>query len=68
MFKKVIIAEDFEEFNLAVEQTLKDLNIVNFQHAKYCDDAFLKIRKAIQDNEPFDLLISDLSFKRIIVK
>ncbi|SHH42677.1 response regulator [Flavobacterium defluvii] len=64
MFKKVIIAEDFEEFNLAVEQTLKDLNIVNFQHAKYCDDAFLKIRKAIQDNEPFDLLISDLSFKK----
>lgn len=64
MFKKVIIAEDFEEFNLAVEQTLKDFNIADFQHAKYCDDAFLKIRKAIQDNEPYDLLISDLSFKK----
>ncbi|MBZ4043259.1 response regulator [Flavobacterium hibisci] len=64
MFKKVIIAEDFEEFNLAVKQTLIDFNIVNFQHAKYCDDAFLKIRKAIQDNEPYDLLISDLSFKK----
>lgn len=64
MFKKVIIAEDFEEFNLAVKQTLTDFNIVNFQHAKYCDDAFLKIRKAIQDNQPYDLLISDLSFKK----
>ncbi|HEY1195294.1 response regulator [Flavobacterium sp.] len=64
MFKKVIIAEDFEEFNLAVKQTLNDFNIDNFQHAKYCDDAFLKIRKAIQDNEPYDLLISDLSFKK----
>ncbi|KRD12749.1 transcriptional regulator [Flavobacterium sp. Root901] len=64
MFKKVIIAEDFEEFNLAVKQTLNDLDIANFQHAKYCDDAFLKIRKAIQDNEPYDLLISDLSFKK----
>lgn len=64
MFKKVIIAEDFEEFNLAVKQTLNDFNIDNFQHAKYCDDAFLKIRKAIQDNEPYDLLISDLSFKQ----
>ncbi|MFB9108263.1 response regulator [Flavobacterium gyeonganense] len=64
MFKKVIIAEDFEEFNLAVKQTLTDFNIINFQHAKYCDDAFLKIRKAIQDNEPYDLLISDLSFKK----
>ncbi|TPG42053.1 response regulator transcription factor [Flavobacterium pectinovorum] len=64
MFKKVIVAEDLGDINLAIEQTLKDLDIVNFQHAKYCDDAFLKIRKAIQDNEPYDLLISDLSFKK----
>ncbi|MGE6356755.1 response regulator [Flavobacterium sp. NPDC079362] len=64
MFKKVIIAEDLEDINLGIEQTLKSLDIVNFQHAKYCDDAFLKIRKAIQDNEPYDLLISDLSFKK----
>ncbi|WP_291146844.1 response regulator [Flavobacterium sp. UBA7680] len=64
MFKKVIVAEDLEDINLAIEQTLKDLEIVDFQHAKYCDDAFLKIRKAIQDDEPYDLLISDLSFKK----
>ncbi|MDA6072304.1 response regulator [Flavobacterium sp. AC] len=64
MFKKVIIAEDLEDINLGIEQTLKSLDIVNFQHAKYCDDAFLKIRKAIQDNEPYDLLITDLSFKK----
>lgn len=63
MFKKVIIAEDLDSINLAIEQTLKDLDILNIQHAKYCDDAFLKIRKAILDNEPYDLLISDLSFK-----
>ncbi|MEP6803852.1 response regulator [Flavobacterium sp. FlaQc-47] len=64
MFKKVIIAEDLEDINLGIEQTLRSLDIVNFQHAKYCDDAFLKIRKAIMDNEPYDLLISDLSFKK----
>ncbi|MFD1602588.1 response regulator [Flavobacterium artemisiae] len=64
MFKKVILAEDFEEFNLAVKQTLDDFDIVDFQHAKYCDDALTKIKRAIQDNEPFDLLISDLSFKK----
>lgn len=63
MFKKVIIAEDFDSINLGIEQALKDLGIVDFQHAKYCDDAFLKIRKALQDNEPYDLLISDLSFQ-----
>jgi two-component system capsular synthesis response regulator RcsB len=63
MFKKVIVAEDFDSINLGIEQALKDLGIVNVQHSKYCDDAFLKIRKGIQDNEPYDLLISDLSFK-----
>lgn len=64
MFKKVLIAEDLDGINLAIEQTLKDLEILNFQNTKYCDDAFLKIRKAILDNEPYDLLISDLSFKK----
>jgi two-component system, NarL family, captular synthesis response regulator RcsB len=63
MFKKVIIAEDLDAMNLGIQQVLKDLDIENFQHSKYCDEALLKVRKAIQDNEPFDLLISDLSFK-----
>jgi two-component system capsular synthesis response regulator RcsB len=63
MFKKVIVAEDFDSINLGIEQALRDLGIVHFQHSKYCDDAFLKIRKANLDNEPYDLLISDLSFK-----
>lgn len=63
MFKKVIIAEDIDAMNLGIQQVLKDLNIVNFQHSKFCDDAFLKIRAAINQKEPYDLLISDLSFK-----
>ena len=63
MFKKVIIAEDLDAMNLGIQQVLKDLNIVDFQHSKFCDDAFLKIRAAINQNEPYDLLISDLSFK-----
>ncbi|OXG01569.1 DNA-binding NarL/FixJ family response regulator [Flavobacterium araucananum] len=63
MFKKVIIAEDLDAISLGIEQVLKDLNILDFQHSKYCDDAFLKMRAAINKNEPYDLLISDLSFK-----
>jgi hypothetical protein len=31
------------------------------QHSKYCDDAFTS--KSLKDNDPYDLLISDLSFK-----
>ena len=62
MFKKVLIAEDFDSINIAVKQTLEQLGVDEIHYAKYCDDALLKYKKAIQDNEPFDLLISDLSF------
>lgn len=62
MFKKVLIAEDFDSINIAVKQTLESLGVEEIQYAKYCDDALLKFKKARQDNEPFDLLISDLSF------
>lgn len=63
MFKKVIIAEDFDSINLAVMQVLGELGVTEIHHAKYCDDAQLKIKKALLDNDPFDLLISDLSFR-----
>jgi len=63
MFKKVIIAEDLDAISLGIEQVLKDLDILDFQHSKFCDEAFLKIRSAIHQNAPYDLLISDLSFK-----
>jgi DNA-binding NarL/FixJ family response regulator len=63
MFKKVLIAEDFDSINLAVMQALDEIGVTEIHHAKYCDDAQLKIKKALIDNEPFDLLISDLSFK-----
>lgn len=62
MFKKVLIAEDFDSINIAVKQTLESLGIEEIQYAKYCDDALLKFKRAKQDNEPFDLLICDLSF------
>jgi two-component system capsular synthesis response regulator RcsB len=62
MFKKVLIAEDFDSINIAVKQTLEQIGVEEIHYAKYCDDALLKYKKALKDNEPFDLLISDLSF------
>jgi two-component system capsular synthesis response regulator RcsB len=62
MFKKVLIAEDFDSINIAVKQTLENLGVEQVHYSKYCDDSLLKCKKALQDNEPFDLLISDLSF------
>lgn len=63
MFKKVLVAEDLDSISIAVVQTLEELSILEIHHAKYCDDAILKIKKALQDEVPYDLLISDLSFK-----
>ena len=31
---------------------------------QYCDDAYLKVKKADLDGTPYELLITDLSFKR----
>jgi len=63
MFNKVLVAEDLDSISIAVGQALEELSISEIHHAKYCDDAFLKVKKALQDEAPYDLLISDLSFK-----
>ena len=62
MFKKILVAEDFDTINIAVAKTLEELSVPAVDHAKYCDDALLKVKRAMQVNEPFDLLITDLSF------
>lgn len=62
MFSKVLLAEDLDSINIAVATTLDELNIVEVDNVKYCDDALLKIKRAIQDNNPYELLITDLSF------
>ncbi|MDG2430863.1 response regulator [Flavobacterium sp.] len=63
MFTKVLIADDIDFNDLGAAQILRELNVSDVQYAKYCDEALLKIKKAMLDNEPYQLLISDLSFK-----
>lgn len=64
MFKKVLIAEDHESASISVQKTLTDLNIFhdNRNYVFYCDDALSRIQKAISEGEPYELLITDLSF------
>lgn len=62
MFEKVLIAEDQDIINSGVEATLKELGVPFMSHSQYCDEALLKLKKAALDKEPYDLLISDLSF------
>jgi two-component system, NarL family, captular synthesis response regulator RcsB len=63
MFKKVLVAEDFDSISITVGKAMEELSVSEIHHAKYCDDAFLKIKRALRDQTPYDLLISDLSFK-----
>ncbi|MET0945939.1 MAG: response regulator [Flavobacterium sp.] len=63
MFKKVLVAEDLDSISIAVIQVLEDLKIPTIHHVKYCDDGLLRVKKALLENAPYDLLITDLSFK-----
>lgn len=63
MFRKVLIAEDLDSINKAVTDVLEDLKVTEINHAYYCDEAMLKVKRSAHDGEPFDLLICDLSFK-----
>jgi DNA-binding NarL/FixJ family response regulator len=63
MFHKVLVAEDLDSISITVGQALEELSVSEIHHAKYCDDALLKVKKSLLDEAPYDLLISDLSFK-----
>lgn len=63
MFKKILAAEDIDSIQLGVSSILNELEITEITHAQYCDDAYLQFKKALHGEEPYDLLITDLSFK-----
>lgn len=63
MFKSVLIAEDHESTNISVQKTLADLGIVHASYVYYCDDALLRLRNGLKEEQPYELLITDLSFE-----
>lgn len=63
MINKVIIAEDHESANLSIEKTIEEFKVEQHEYVFYCDDAYNKIQLAIQKGEPYDLLITDLTFE-----
>ena len=62
MFGKVLISEDHESSNYSVQIVLEQLKISNVDHVYYCDDAMSRLKRSSQENKPFELLITDLSF------
>ncbi|HWV70746.1 MAG TPA: response regulator [Pseudosphingobacterium sp.] len=63
MFEKVLIAEDHESANISVRKTLEDLGVAKAQYVFYCDDALTWMKNALKNNQPYDLLITDLFFE-----
>lgn len=63
MFNKILIAEDLDTIALSLTEFLKTVGVHEIHYTKYCDDAFLQVKKALNDKRPFELLICDLSFK-----
>ncbi|QNN41514.1 response regulator [Pedobacter roseus] len=62
MFKRILIAEDQETQNISLQTTLADLSIEKPEYVYYCDDALTWIKNAIRAEQPYDLLVTDLSF------
>src|SRR5690606_20470219 len=60
--KKILIVEDLEAIATGMDKVLNELQ-AEIVYTRYCDDAWLKLKKAQLDEEPFDLVITDLSFK-----
>ena len=62
MFKKVLIAEDWEHANISLRKTLDDVGVSQKEFRTYCDEALKLFQIALSKGQPFDLLITDLSF------
>ncbi|WP_458625964.1 DNA-binding response regulator [Winogradskyella sp. PC D3.3] len=64
MFKNVLINEDHDAILANITKILSDLKVASIEASQYCDEAYLKLKKAELEGLNFDLLITDLSFKK----
>lgn len=64
MFKKVLVAEDFQDTHKGIVNALENrLHIETIQEELYCDTAYNRCRSAYENGQGYDLLITDLTFK-----
>jgi DNA-binding NarL/FixJ family response regulator len=64
MFQKVLINDDHDAILSNITHILSKSNVETIERSQYCDEAYLKIKRAELEATGFDLLITDLSFKR----
>lgn len=65
MYKKVLVVEDLDSIGYGISRMLEQqLGVNEVVLSQYCSDAYLKFMRSEQENVPFDLLITDLSFHK----
>jgi DNA-binding NarL/FixJ family response regulator len=64
MYKRVLVVDDHDAILHSIGKILDVLGIASVEAAQYCDEAYLKYKRAILDESPYDLIITDLSFKK----
>lgn len=62
MYTKILVAEDLNCIHQGIRTCLHELQIPEVVQVDYCDDALLKLKRSYIDHNPFQLLITDLSF------
>ncbi|WP_299444110.1 response regulator [uncultured Aquimarina sp.] len=62
MFKKIIIAEDIDSENLGIVSSISTSTQAAVETTQSCDKTLSRIKEAIKHDQPYELLISDLSF------
>lgn len=65
MFTKALVVEDLDTVTYGITMMLKqELGIIEVDSTEYCDKAYTKIEGESRKGKPYDLLITDLSFKK----
>ena len=62
MIQRVLICEDIDSTNIGLTSTLSDAFTFRVDQADYADKALLMLKKGLMEKQPYDLLITDLSF------
>jgi DNA-binding NarL/FixJ family response regulator len=64
MFEKVLIVDDHASINNDVFEILSQEGVAQIDKASYCDEAYLKVKRAALDQQSYDLIVTDLLFKQ----
>lgn len=65
MFEKVLFVEDHQATNRGIIEMLRErFDFNDLQEEGYCDKAFNRIRLALSQNEPYELLLTDFYFSQ----